>query len=309
MSASLSYARSSSPALAARKEIETWIQRLVTQVAATGLNALSVDVEDYFHVEAFSGVIDRQSWDSRECRIEHNVDRVLEMFSEAQVHGTFFTLGWVAERYPSLVRRIVDSGHELASHGLSHHRADAQNSGDFLNDVTRAKHILEDIAGVEVKGYRAASFSINERNIWAYGMLERAGYRYSSSLYPARYVPQAPQFAFHPIAGSNFIEIPIASVQRFGMTWPCGGGGFFRFFPYRFSVQNMRVANERDKKLCVFYFHPWEIDTDQPRIDGAPLKSRIRHYTNIRRMHGRLTRLLTEFRWNRLDRIYAALAS
>ncbi len=309
MSASLSYERESSLIPSETHKIQTWMHRRVMQVAPGGMNALTVDVEDYFHVEAFSDLIDRQSWDSRECRVERNVDCVLEMFSKAHVHGTFFTLGWVAERYPFLVRRIVDAGHELASHGLSHYRADAQSSGDFLEDVARAKHILEDIAGVEVKGYRAASFSINERNIWVYGMLERAGYRYSSSLYPARYVPQAPQFAFHPLAGSEFIEIPIAAVRRFGMTWPCGGGGFFRLFPYRFSVQNMRLAAKRDNAPCIFYFHPWEVDPDQPRVEGAPLKTRIRHYTNIGRMHDRLSRLLAEFRWNRLDRIYTALAS
>jgi polysaccharide deacetylase family protein (PEP-CTERM system associated) len=290
-------------------EIGAWAKRPVANIAPADVHALTVDVEDYFHVEAFSGVIDRGSWDRLESRIERNVDRVLEMFSGAQVHATFFTLGWVAERHPSLVRRIVDCGHELASHGLAHHRADSQNRLEFLHDVTRSKKILEDIGGVGVKGYRAASFSINRGNIWAYDMLDEAGYRYSSSLYPARYVPEAPQFAFHPVKSSRFIEIPITSVQRFGFHWPCGGGGFFRLFPYRLSAQNLRMAERRDKKRCVFYFHPWEIDPNQPRVNGASLTARIRHYTNVKKMHARLTRLLADFRWNRLDRIYPQLAS
>jgi polysaccharide deacetylase family protein (PEP-CTERM system associated) len=290
------------------EDIGAWAKRPAASAVAS-VNALTVDVEDYFHVEALADVIDRESWDQRECRVERNVDRILEMFSNARVHATFFTLGWVAERYPDLVRRIVDGGHELASHGDAHHRADSQNHHQFLKDVTRAKNILEDIGGIPVKGYRAASFSISGTNLWAYGVLEKAGYRYSSSLYPARYVREAPQFAFHPLEGSAFIEIPIPSVQRFGFSWPCGGGGFFRLFPYFLSAQNMRLAARRDRQLCVFYFHPWEIDDGQPRVIGASLKSRIRHYTNIARMPARLTRLLTDFRWNRLDRIYLALAS
>ena len=290
------------------RQVGAWAERPVAGVVPD-VNALTVDVEDYFHVEAFAGVIDRESWDRRECRIERNVDRILELFSDAGVQATFFTLGWVAERYPAMVRRIVAHGHELTSHGLTHHRADSQTSAGFFQDVARSKCVLEDIGGGEVKGYRAASFSINATNIWAYEMLERAGFRYSSSLYPARYVREAPQFAFHPLSDSAFMEIPIASIRRFGLTWPCGGGGFFRLFPYGLSAMNMRLAARRDKKPCVFYFHPWEIDPDQPRVPGASLKSRIRHYTNLGRMHSRLTRLLADFRWNRLDRIYPALGS
>jgi polysaccharide deacetylase family protein (PEP-CTERM system associated) len=207
-----------------------------------------------------------------------------------------------------VVRQIVAGGHELASHGDAHHRADSQTHHEFQKDVTRAKNILEDIGGVAVKGYRAASFSIAANNSWAYDILTRAGYRYSSSLYPARYVREAPQFAFHPIAGEDFIEIPIPSARRFGFHWPCGGG-FFRLFPYALSAQNIRAAARRDNQPCVFYFHPWEIDPGQPRVAGAPLKSRIRHYTNLAKMDGRLRRLLKDFRWTRLDRIYPVLSS
>jgi polysaccharide deacetylase family protein (PEP-CTERM system associated) len=286
-----------------------WAARPVAGIRATGANALTVDVEDYFQVEAFSGVIDRESWSNRECRVEQNVDRILEMFSDGGVHATFFTLGWIAERYPSVVRRIVDAGHELASHGVAHHRADSQGYDEFLDDVARAKHTLEDIGGVSVNGYRAASFSINKANLWAFDALDRAGYRYSSSLYPTRYIPEAPQFAFHPAPGSSFMEIPVTSVRRFGVNLPCGGGGFFRLLPYWLSAQSIRrVANEK-KQPCIFYFHPWEIDPGQPRIADAPLKARIRHYTNLTKMQARLKQLLTDFSWRRLDHIYPIAAS
>ena len=299
------------PALTAQAiaDFAAWRKRPVTAVSAPGTNALTVDVEDYFHVEAFSNVIDPQTWDGRECRIEQNVDRILQIFSEADAHATFFTLGWIAERYPSIVRRIVENGHELASHGLTHHRADSQNNRQFLDDVTRAKGILEDIGAVSVKGYRAASFSINKSNLWAFEMLERAGYRYSSSLYPTRYIPEAPQFAFYPGQGSRFIEIPVSSVRRFGLNLPCGGGGYFRLLPYWLSAQSIRSVATQENRPCIFYFHPWEIDAEQPRIANASLKSRLRHYTNIKKMPVRLGRLLREFRWKRLDHIYPVTAS
>jgi polysaccharide deacetylase family protein (PEP-CTERM system associated) len=280
----------------------------VAHISSTGTNALTVDVEDYFQVEAFSGVIDRQTWDQRECRIERNVDRILEMFSDAGVHATFFTLGWIAERYPSVVHKIVEAGHELASHGLAHHRADSQDTREFLKDVMRSKNILQDIGGVPVNGYRAASFSINKRNLWAFDVLDLAGYRYSSSLYPARYIPEAPQFAFYPVQGSSFVEIPITSVQRFGLGLPCGGGGFFRLLPYWLSAQSIRLVARREKKPLVFYFHPWEIDPEQPRVAAAPLKAKIRHYTNIKKMQARLKQLLADFSWQRLDHIYPVAA-
>ena len=286
-----------------------WAARPVVEIDATGTHALTVDVEDYFQVEAFFDVIHRDSWNNRECRIERNVDRILEMFSESGVHATFFTLAWIAERYPALVRRIVAGGHELASHGLAHERADSQNRQSFSNDVTRSKSILEDIGGIPVKGYRAASFSINKSNLWAFEVLDRAGYRYSSSLYPTRYIPEAPQFAFYPQAGSPFMEIPVASAQKFGLNLPCGGGGFFRLLPYWISAQSIRLAARQKKRPCIFYFHPWEIDPEQPRVAGAGLKSRIRHYTNLAKMQGRLKQLLADFRWKRLDQIYPVAAS
>jgi polysaccharide deacetylase family protein (PEP-CTERM system associated) len=289
-----------------------WAKRPVGELTPDA-NALTVDVEDYFQVEAFAGVVDRERWGEQECRIERNVDRILEMFANAGVHGTFFTLGWIATRYPSTIRKIVAGGHELASHGLSHHRADAQSRVEFLRDVAAAKKILEDTGGVTVKGYRAASFSIAGGNLWAFDALEEAGYRYSSSLYPIRHdsygMPEAPRFAFYPFASREFMEIPVTTARRFGANWPCGGGGYFRLLPYWLSVQNMRSVKQRDGKPCVFYFHPWEIDPGQPRVPGARLKSRLRHYTNIDRMQARLERLLKDFQWKRLDEIYPVTAS
>ena len=289
------------------ENIADWAKRPVAMRDA-GANALTIDVEDYFQVEAFFGVVDRSCWDRQECRIERNVDRILELLAEAGAQGTFFTLGWVAKRYPSTVRRIVSSGHELASHGLSHHRADGQSRSEFLNDVTEAKAILEDTGGVSVRGYRAASFSIMPSNLWAFEALEQAGYQYSSSVYPIRHdlygIPLAPRFAFHPSSSSDFMEIPVTSVRRFGANWPCGGGGYFRLLPYWLSAHNMRTVRRRDRQPCIFYFHPWEIDPDQPRIQGVPLKARLRHYTNLDKMQSRLKRLLSDFSWKRLDQIY-----
>jgi polysaccharide deacetylase family protein (PEP-CTERM system associated) len=299
-------------AAAAQRSVADWARRPVSELVLDA-NALTVDVEDYFQVEAFSGVVDRDRWSERECRIERNVDRILEMFANAGVHGTFFTLGWIATRYPSTVRKIVAGGHELASHGLAHHRADKQSTAEFLRDVAAAKNILEDTTGVAVNGYRAASFSIAGGNLWAFDALEEAGYRYSSSLYPIRHdfygMPEAPRFAFYPLPESDFIEIPVTTARRFGANWPCGGGGYFRLLPYWLSAHNMRSVKRRDGQPCVFYFHPWEIDPGQPRVLGARLKARMRHYTNIGRMQARLERLLKDFRWKRLDEIFPVAAS
>ena len=288
--------------------VAAWATRPVANAAPSAANAMTVDVEDYFQVEAFFNHVDRNAWAKHECRVERNVDRILEMFGEAKVTATFFTLGWVAERYPSLVRRIVAQGHELASHGLAHHRADSQSPAEFAADVARAKGLLEHTGGVAVNGYRAASFSVTRRNLWALDALEQAGYRYSSSTYPIRHdlygIPEAPRFAFYPIAGREFMEIPVTSVNRMGANWPCGGGGYFRLLPYWLSALNMKTVRARDKQPCMLYFHPWEIDAEQPRIEGAGFKTRLRHYTNLGKMQDRLKRLLRDFAWKRVDHVY-----
>jgi polysaccharide deacetylase family protein (PEP-CTERM system associated) len=288
--------------------VASWAERPVNHLVDRCANALTVDVEDYFQVEAFFSQVKREHWDHRECRVERNVDRILELFAMAGVRGTFFTLGWVAERYPRTVQRIVAQGHELASHGMAHQRVDSLGRPEFVRDVIISKRILEDIAGVRVNGYRAPSFSITRQSLWALDVLAEAGYRYSSSVNPIKHdiygIPDAPRFAFYPLPGRDFVEIPITSIEKFGRNWPCGGGGFFRLLPYWFSVRNMRSVVQRDKQPCIFYFHPWEIDEYQPRITGAPLKSKLRHYTNLGKMFGRIERLLKEFTWKRVDEVY-----
>lgn len=278
--------------------------------ARAPVNALSVDVEDYFHVSAFAGHIDRADWESLPRRVERNTDRVLALFADARVRATFFTLGWVAERHPALIRRIVAAGHELASHGMSHIRVGEQGRDAFRADVRRSKRLLEDVGGSAVKGYRAASFSIGANTLWAHAVLAEEGYAYSSSIYPIRHdlygMPEAPRFAYAPLDGRPFRELPITTLRLFGRNLPAGGGGYFRLLPYPLARAALRRVARRDRAPCVFYFHPWEIDPEQPRQRGAPLKSRLRHYTNLGRMEGKLRRLLADFSWDRIDTVFIA---
>ena len=270
-------------------------------------NALTIDVEDYFQVSAFAPHIPRSEWPIRECRVERNVDRILGMLNQHGTKATFFTLGWIAERYPELIRRIVSEGHELASHGYGHERASEQTEAAFFSDINLAKLLLEDLAGQEVKGYRAPSFSIGQANLWAFDCLERAGYRYSSSIYPIRHdhygMPDAPRHA-HSIGG--LLEIPATTLRFLNRNWPASGGGYFRLMPYGLSCWMLRRVNHVDGLPAVFYFHPWEIDTDQPRIPGISAKTRFRHYVNIHRMEARLHRLIGDFPWGRMDHLFLA---
>jgi polysaccharide deacetylase family protein (PEP-CTERM system associated) len=269
------------------------------------VNALTIDVEDYFQVSALSRYIQRDEWDSRECRVERNVDRILTILQDCGARATFFTLGWIAERYPQLVRDIVSQGHELASHGFGHERASDQDETTFYGDIARAKQTLEDIAGVSVRGYRAPSFSIGGRNPWAFACIRRAGYEYSSSIYPIRHdhygMPSAPRF-MHTV-GDNLVEVPITTARLFHHNWPAGGGGYFRLMPYSVSQWLLHRVNSVDRQPAVFYFHPWEIDPSQPRIHGISLKTRFRHYVNLGRTERRLRRLLGDFRWGRVDEV------
>lgn len=270
-------------------------------------NALTIDVEDYFQVSAFAPYIDRADWDSRECRVERNIARILSLLDRYGVQATFFTLGWIAERHPGVVRDILAGGHELASHGYGHQRASDLTPAQFHADIDRAKRLLEDLSGVAVKGYRAPSFSIDARNReWAFEALARAGYRYSSSVYPVRHdhygMPDAPRFRH--AAHSNVLEVPPTTVRAFNRNWPASGGGYFRLMPYALSRRLIERVNRHDGESAVFYFHPWEIDTGQPRIPGINAKTKFRHYVNIHRMEARLARLLQDFRWGRMDRIF-----
>jgi len=290
--------------------IAGWRARPASGLDATA-NAFTVDVEDYFQVEAFFSVIDRKNWNGYETRVQANVDRILEVLSAAGVRATFFTLGWIAERHPRVVRSIVEMGHELASHGSDHYRADGQTRAEFFSDVKRAKAVLEDLGGCEVKGYRAPSFSVSRHNLWVMEALAEAGYSYSSSTYPIVHdnygIPEGPRFPFHPLPGHNFLEIPVTSIRLFGRNWPCGGGGYFRLLPYALSQMALARVN-REGKSCVFYVHPWELDPEQPRVAAAPLKSRVRHYMNLDKVQPRLARLLRSFRWRRMDEIFLPIA-
>ena len=275
------------------------------------MNALSVDVEDYFQVSALAPVIDRASWPGRECRVVRNVERLLDLFSRRGARATFFTLGWVAERYPDLVKRIVADGHELASHGYAHLRASEQSRAEFTQDVRRAKALLEDLGGRPVQGYRAPSFSIGEGNPWAFDVLLEAGYRYSSSVYPVRHdhygSPDSPRFPYDVRPGLR--EIPLTTARLLGRNLPAGGGGYFRLAPYRLSRWAIRRVNTIDRQPAIFYMHPWEIDPGQPRVPGTSLKTRFRHYVNLDKTESRLDRLLLDFRWGRIDDVFGLSAS
>jgi polysaccharide deacetylase family protein (PEP-CTERM system associated) len=269
------------------------------------VNGLSVDVEDWFQVGAFEDVIARDDWDGLTDRVERNVDDILQMFDEAEVKATFFTLGWVARRHPAMLRRIAEAGHELASHGWDHARVYTLDRARFAEDIRKAKAEIEDASGFAVTGYRAPSFSIDHRTPWAYLELAEQGYAYSSSVAPIAHDhygwPEAPRFAFRPLPWAGLVELPVTTAEFAGKRLAAGGGGFFRVLPYGFSRWAIRQVNRREGRPAVFYFHPWEIDPGQPRVDGAPLKSRLRHYTKLDTMADKLRMLVREFTWGRMD--------
>jgi polysaccharide deacetylase family protein (PEP-CTERM system associated) len=269
------------------------------------VNGLSVDVEDWFQVGAFENVIDRGDWDGLALRVENNVLRILDLFAEADVKATFFTLGWIAQRNGPLMRRIVEAGHELASHGYDHARVFTFDRKAFAADILRARKTIEDAGGVPVTGYRAPSFSIDQRTPWAYMELAEQGYAYSSSVAPVAHDHygwrEAPRFAFRPLPWSDLVEIPVTTAMLGGRRVAAGGGGFFRVLPYGFSRWAIRQVNRREERPAVFYFHPWEIDPGQPRVAHAPIRSKLRHYTNLDRMAPKLRELVHEFAWSRMD--------
>jgi polysaccharide deacetylase family protein (PEP-CTERM system associated) len=269
---------------------------------------MTVDVEDYFQVSAFERYISRDDWDHLPCRVEINTNKVLDIFAENEIKATFFTLGWVAERYPALVQRIVNEGHELASHGYGHVRVTTQQPAEFRSDIVKTKSLLEDLGGCQVKGYRAASYSIGATNLWALDELQQAGYLYSSSIYPIHHdlygMPDAPRFKFYPNGGEGLLEIPVTTLELGKHRLPCGGGGYFRLIPYPLYRWALRRVNHKDRQAGMFYFHPWEIDPQQPRQQGIDLKTRVRHYMNLERMEHRLRHLLQDFAWGRMDSVF-----
>ena len=267
---------------------------------------MTVDVEDFFHVSAFESVISPSQWKDYQPRVDTNTRRLLDLFAKKEVKSTFFVLGWVAERYPDLIKEIHQQGHEVASHGYAHRRASLQSPDEFLQDVKRSKDHLEDLLGEQVIGYRAPSFSIGYTNEWAFEVLAELGFKYSSSTYPVKHdlygTPDWPRFAYNRPEG--ILEIPIPTSKLFGKQVPIGGGGYFRLYPYKITESLVRRYLRQEKQPYSFYFHPWEIDADQPRLKNAPLKSRFRHYVNLHRTEAKLTRLLDDFNWSTMRDVY-----
>jgi polysaccharide deacetylase family protein (PEP-CTERM system associated) len=273
------------------------------------LNGLSVDVEEWFQVGAFEHVIDRADWDGIASRVEANTGAVLDLFAEAGVTGTFFTLGWVAERHPRLMRRIADAGHEVASHGWDHRRIFTFDAESFRADLRRARGAVEDASGQSVTGYRAPSFSLDRRTPWAHQVLAEEGYAYSSSVAPVRHDHygwrEAPRYAFRPLADAGLVEVPVTVAEVAGRRMATGGG-FFRMLPAAVTHYAVRQVN-REGQPAMFYFHPWEVDPDQPRVARAPLRSRVRHYARLGAMAGKLAGLVRRHEWGRCDAVVESL--
>ena len=280
---------------------------LTPGAANSMLNAMTIDVEDYFHVTAFASDVDRAKWSSLESRVENNTLRLLDLFARHQVRATFFVLGWVAERHPALVKRLHESGHEVACHGLTHELVYKQSRETFRKETAYAKALLEDLSGAPVRGYRAATYSIVRESMWALDVLEELGFEYDSSIFPVRHdlygIPDSPRAPYR-VASGKLLEVPLTTVAIAGQRLPCGGGGYFRLLPYALFRWALRRVNRLDRLSAIFYAHPWEIDPGQPRIHGSSLKSRFRHYTNLDATEGRLGRLLKDFRWGRMDEIF-----
>lgn len=265
-------------------------------------NAMSVDVEDYFHVAALSEAISRDDWDSMNARVDANTRRLLDLFDRSRTSATFFVLGWVAERHPALVREISDRGHEVACHGFSHKLVYQQSPEEFREETRRSKAILEDLAGQPVEGYRAASYSITLQSLWALDILCEEGFVYDSSIFPVRHdlygMPGAQRFPhmLRAPGGAEIAEFPPSTARLFGQNLPAAGGGYFRLYPYPLSRWLIHRVNEIEKQPTVFYLHPWEVDPEQPQVDVG-WKSRFRHYNNLEKCEARLGQLLNDFRF------------
>ena len=268
--------------------------------------AMTVDVEDYFHVSAFDSIFSQKDWPTIEHRVNENTRRLLDLFDQHGAKSTFFILGAVAEKYPDLIKEIDRRGHEVASHGFAHRRATTQTPEVFKEDVYRSKSFLEDTIGKSIEGYRAPSFSINETNEWAYEILVELGFKYSSSTYPIEHdlygVPNWPRFKYDRPEG--IIEIPIPTLRKDDKNKGIGGGGYFRLFPYWLSKRRIEKFLGSETAPYSFYFHPWEIDADQPRVKNAAFLSKFRHYVNLSKMEGKITQLLKDYRWDTMKNVY-----
>ena len=279
------------------------------------LNALTIDVEDYFQVEAFASRINYNEWDNYPCRIKQNTQKILDILDDYQIKATFFCLGWIAKRSPSLIKNIAQRGHEVASHGYAHQPVYKQSPDIFMQDIRKTKQILEDIIGQPVIGYRAPTYSITQKTLWALEILAEEGYKYDSSIFPIKHdlygIPNAPRFPFnvHTLKRANvftckrsnvqtFFEFPLTTLRILNINIPIAGGGYFRVFPYIFIKNALRHINLKEKQPFVFYLHPWELDPEQPRINHLPWRSRFRHYVNLRKTEGKFRRLLSDFRFS-----------
>ena len=280
--------------------------------AKSPLHAMSIDVEDYFHVAALSSVIRQEQWDSLPSRVEQNTERLLELFAKHNVKATFFVLGWVAERFPDLIKKLSAQGHEIASHGYSHQLVYNQTPETFREETYRSKYLLEDITGKSVQGYRAASYSITKESLWALDILSEAGFTWDSSIFPIRHdrygIPDSPSapYSIETDNGNVIREFPLTTAHVAGISIPAAGGGYFRQFPYPVFRYLFRNASGFGERPQMFYLHPWEIDPEQPRYRNASWLSRFRHYTNLDRCYGRLEKLLGDFRFGTVSESYNA---
>ena len=290
------------------------------------VNMLSIDVEDYFHVSAFERVSPPDSWSAFECRVEKNTEIILDILSRAEVRATFFVLGWVANKSPKLVKKIAEHGHEIASHGYGHQRVSQQTRQEFREDIRQSKSLLEDLTGHPVNGYRAPSYSICHKSLWAFDELVEAGYRYDSSVFPVQHdfygISNWPRFMFplRKIADGNwtpgnemshiddFVEIPISTLNKAGRNLPIAGGGYFRLYPYALTKMGLNQINKQENQPFVFYLHPWEFDADQPRMKHAGMKSNLRHYLNLKKTRSRFTRLVQDFKFSAIEDVLKARA-
>lgn len=271
------------------------------------LNAMTVDVEDYFHVSAFDGVLPRSNWDSIESRVVANTERILDIFQDTDVRATFFVLGWVAERYPGLVRRIAAAGHELASHGYAHRLVYDLTPSMFREDIRRSKIVMEQAAGVAVRGYRAPSYSVTPRSLWALDILIDEGFTYDASIFPIHHdrygIPLSPRHAYRiNRERGEILEAPASTVRWGPFNFPVAGGGYFRILPYEWTRWGISRINREEQRAAIFYIHPWEVDPDQPRLSGS-LLSRFRHYRNLDKTEARLRRMLKDFRFGPMTSI------
>ena len=272
------------------------------------INAFTVDVEDYFQVEAFKNNINVDNWGNLECRVEKNTDLILQLLDDKNIKGTFFVLGWIAKRYPNVVKKISEQGHEVASHGMSHQLVYKQEQEVFQRETKDSRAILQDLSQQEVIGYRAATYSITKQSLWALDILYESGFRYDSSIFPMRHdkygiadANPEPHILKTP-SDYELVEFPISTVKTKWMTLPVAGGGYFRIFPYMYTRWGLGTINSKNKPF-VFYLHPWEVDPDQPKVEGVSAFSRFRHYTNLHRCYHRLEKLLDDFEFSTMETV------